>query len=336
MATRQPTSGELRHKAPLPSVCTVETCERPAYSRVKGHNGAFCRMHLCRISRNGSVESRPTAKSPLPELCTVEGCETRPHSRVTGVDGAFCYKHERLVRQGRNPLEEPRRPPLPKNCTVPGCSSAAYSRVSGFDHAFCGFHARRVFSTGTYDKDLQPSIFPSCQVEGCDKPANRKKKTICEMHFGRMLRKGSYEPREIMPRVRGGSGYWIVKNPKHPLSRKDGSVAEHRLNMFDEIGPGPHPCHWCSKTVHWRGRPALVVDHVDGDIDHNDTPNLVPSCHICNSTRTHAIAWLSRMSPRSTVGQALKAITHKRTPEAPSFLHPSNTGAPIPKNRNKR
>lgn len=275
-------------------------------------------------------------KEPLPPVCTVEGCEARPHSRVTGVDGAFCYKHERRVRLGRDPLAADRRPPLPALCTVPGCTAAAYSRAAGFDHAFCRFHARRAFSTGTYDKAMAPSIFPACRIEGCDKPANRNKKTICEKHYGRLRRNESLAGPVRMERKRGGSGYWTVKRPGHPLARKNGDVAEHRLNLFEQIGPGPHPCHWCSRTVEWRGRPVLVVDHIDGDIDSNGADNLVPSCHPCNSTRTHAILWLRRMSPRSTVAQALAAITEKRMPAAPSFLHPFNTGATMPKNRNAR
>lgn len=208
--------------------------------------------------------------------------------------------------------------------------------MTGLDGAFCHPHARRAFATGTPDPATIPSIFPLCVVDGCDKPASRSKRTICEKHYGRLRRNESLDGPVRLARRRGGSGYWTVKRPDHPLARKNGDVAEHRLALYDVIGEGPHPCHWCSRTVEWKGRPALVVDHIDGDIDRNAADNLVPSCHPCNSTRTHAVAWLRRMSPRSTVAQALAAITQKRMPDAPSFLHPFNTGAVKPKNRNAR
>jgi hypothetical protein len=208
--------------------------------------------------------------------------------------------------------------------------------VTGIDGAFCHFHARRLFSTGTYDKERFPSIFPPCQVDGCEMPASRGKRTICEKHYGRIRRNESLDGPVRLERRRGGSGYWTVKRPSHPLARKNGDVAEHRLNLFEQIGLGPHPCHWCSRMVDWKSRPVLVVDHIDGDIDRNGADNLVPSCHPCNSTRTHAIAWLRRMSPRSTVAQALAAITEKRMPDDPSFLHPAVSGGAMPKHRNKR
>lgn len=76
----------------------------------------------------------------------------------------------------------------------------------------------------------------------------------------------------------------------HPLSYVGGQVAEHRRVLFDSIGPGAHPCHWCQTEVTWQvkqynRRGNLVVDHVDGDRWNNALENLVPSCGRCNSRR---------------------------------------------------
>lgn len=66
----------------------------------------------------------------------------------------------------------------------------------------------------------------------------------------------------------------------HPLSSKNGALAEHRKVLFEKIGPGQHGCHWCGKVVEW---PIdLYADHVDSDITHNEQDNLVPSCLRCN------------------------------------------------------
>jgi hypothetical protein len=76
----------------------------------------------------------------------------------------------------------------------------------------------------------------------------------------------------------------------HPIAPPSGVVAVARLVLYDKIGPGAHPCHWCERTVRWvaggPGAPgALLVDHLDHDAT-NDTPeNLVPSCIGCNGHR---------------------------------------------------
>lgn len=78
----------------------------------------------------------------------------------------------------------------------------------------------------------------------------------------------------------------------HPLTPPSGTVAVSRLVLYDKIGPGEHPCHWCQTPVHWivGGGPAtpgsLLADHVDWDINNNAAENLVPSCNRCNAHRT--------------------------------------------------
>lgn len=92
-------------------------------------------------------------------------------------------------------------------------------------------------------------------------------------------------------------GYRIVRAPDgHPLAREDGTIREHRLVLFDAIGPGEHPCHWCGWPVSWAitYRPggtreerweALIVDHLNGDRSCNDPSNLVAADPWCNSNR---------------------------------------------------
>lgn len=85
--------------------------------------------------------------------------------------------------------------------------------------------------------------------------------------------------------------YKYVKRKYHPLSPPCGVLPEHRVVLYDAIGPGPHPCHWCQKPVDWSDQKTsegcLVVDHLDNDGLNNALDNLVPSCHHCNFVRTH-------------------------------------------------
>lgn len=83
-------------------------------------------------------------------------------------------------------------------------------------------------------------------------------------------------------KVHPSKGYVEVKKTGHPLARA-GWVAEHRMVLFDAIGPGPHLCHWCGCEVVWGKN--LHADHLDHARANNTPENLVAACGACNSTR---------------------------------------------------
>lgn len=69
----------------------------------------------------------------------------------------------------------------------------------------------------------------------------------------------------------------------HPLGGKSGMAFTHRLILWEAIGPGTHPCHWCRQPVTWMV--DLHVDHLNGNKLDNDRVNLVPTCRPCNMLR---------------------------------------------------
>ena len=85
--------------------------------------------------------------------------------------------------------------------------------------------------------------------------------------------------------------YKTKHSPGHPLLANKGLlVGTHRRVLYEKIGPGPHPCHWCKRPIDWmpgRGvvQGALLVDHLDNNSLNNTPNNLVPSCHKCNVCR---------------------------------------------------
>ncbi len=70
----------------------------------------------------------------------------------------------------------------------------------------------------------------------------------------------------------------------HPIAPASGIVAVARLNLFDKIGPGSHPCHWCGIEVSWGT--DLQADHLDEDRVNNEPDNLVAACNRCNAWRS--------------------------------------------------
>jgi hypothetical protein len=132
---------------------------------------------------------------------------------------------------------------------------------------------------------------PTCTVDGCTKPTRTRSAKLCKMHYHRQYRHGSVDrsARSASISVSHGRRYRSLHLPNHPLAGKHGKVYEHRAALYDSIGAGPQPCHWCGTTVRWtstRGdADCLQVDHLNGVGDDNRPDNLVPSCGPCNTTR---------------------------------------------------
>lgn len=132
----------------------------------------------------------------------------------------------------------------------------------------------------------------TCRIDECDRQVRSLE--LCGRHYSRLHKYG--DP------LAGATGhadkprrYRAVKASGHPLASKSGLMLVHRKILFDEIGWGPHPCHWCGVHVDWRvGRDAiksLVVDHLDHDKLNNALSNLVPSCNYCNGHRHEGDQW---------------------------------------------
>lgn len=83
-----------------------------------------------------------------------------------------------------------------------------------------------------------------------------------------------------------GDGYRRVYAPRHPLAAKDGRVLEHRKVLYDQLGPGPHPCARCGRSLEWT---QIDVDHINADPSDNRPENLQVCCAKCN--RITLVRW---------------------------------------------
>lgn len=125
----------------------------------------------------------------------------------------------------------------------------------------------------------------NCKIEGCDRPAMYAEQQVCQKHYFRFMRNGTYETvrkRRARLRYQDPAGYWKVFEPSHPLADSTGYVWEHRKIVYDCIGDDVPPCALCGKLLSWAN---AVVDHIDEVKWNNDPKNLRPLCHRCNTWR---------------------------------------------------
>lgn len=132
---------------------------------------------------------------------------------------------------------------------------------------------------------------PTCTWEACTKPARSRSAKLCPQHYHRIYRHGDANKTAnapTTPSASPGRRYRTAYAPRHALAMANGNVYVHRRVLYDILGPGEHPCHWCGVPVHWSTRGdklGLYPDHVNGLGDDNRAENLVPSCLSCNSGR---------------------------------------------------
>jgi len=164
-------------------------------------------------------------------------------------------------------------------CAVENCNSVgAYGRLGP-----CQSH---------YFAQRKSVNVPDCCVKDCDNKARDAGSDLCEKHYARLRRTGRLTLRTDRPDSVRYDGYVLAWAPGHPEAVRTGRprIYQHRMVLYDAIGPGPHGCHWCGTMLDW---PDCQPDHLDRDRSNNDPGNLVPSCAHCNSKRGTAQANLN-------------------------------------------
>lgn len=129
-----------------------------------------------------------------------------------------------------------------------------------------------------------------CVIDGCEQ--KHYGRGWCRTHYRRWWDTGSplLQPRAVPERRLNNSGYVLLRCPGHPLATSPGGRGlEHRIKVYDAIGPGTHSCHYCDVAVTWGI--DLQVDHADSDQTNNDLSNLVVCCGSCNARRANLRRW---------------------------------------------
>lgn len=124
-----------------------------------------------------------------------------------------------------------------------------------------------------------------CCVDGCDRDASYKEKQLCQMHYFRVWRNATTElvRPTAKPRIEDRRGYQFLHAPTHPLRSSGQSyVAEHRVLMYEKLGPGAMCCELCGVEMTWK---TCQIDHIDENPRNNALSNLRPLCRRCNVWR---------------------------------------------------
>ena len=128
-------------------------------------------------------------------------------------------------------------------------------------------------------------IMGDCKVEGCKKGVMYKARKLCQMHYFRFMRNGTYKlKRKRKYRQTNPAGYQLLYIPGHHLSQNGGYIYEHRKVAYDKYGDNLPDCELCGKECTWDIY-TTHIDHIDEDVTNNDPENLRPLCCACNSRR---------------------------------------------------
>ena len=193
-----------------------------------------------------------------------------------------------------------------------------------------------------------------CRVDGCERETRYKAAQLCQKHYFRLWRNGSFDlKRSRVYRVTmPGKGYQRLYEPNHPLAAKDGVVSEHRMIVFAKYGWELPGCELCGKAVDWT---TVHIDHKDRDVKNNAPDNLRPLCRVCNTFRDYpkqhtfagryAITWDGETKtpeewardPRiNLLGSTIRHRKHRGMPDYDCLFAPKITHNGSVEHKNRR
>ena len=124
-----------------------------------------------------------------------------------------------------------------------------------------------------------------CKVDGCDRDASYQAAQVCQKHYFRFMRNGTYDlKKQRKYRTQNPAGYQKLYEPDHPLAEKGGDVYEHRFIVYNHYGETLPDCEICGKPTNWE---TCHIDHIDCDVTNNNISNLRPLCNACNTRRDY-------------------------------------------------
>lgn len=128
-----------------------------------------------------------------------------------------------------------------------------------------------------------------CKVLDCSREAVYEKQQVCQKHYFRYMRYGTYDltRKKAKYRIMTPNGYYKVYEPTYTrINPHNGYVWEHRKVLYDKHGDVVPPCELCGKILTWE---TCQTDHIDEDKTNNKPDNLRPTCVSCNTNRNERV-----------------------------------------------
>lgn len=145
-----------------------------------------------------------------------------------------------------------------------------------------------------------------CKVDGCDNFSNRKAADLCEKHYMRLRRNGTFDKVQKRNKTYKHSGGYIKQySPDHPLSDCQGYVYQHRMVYFDQVSEEIASCSLCERRITWA---TVHIDHIDKNKENNTPLNLRPLCLKCNTQRDRPKEMLRRKIKTLTINGREESI----------------------------
>jgi hypothetical protein len=125
-----------------------------------------------------------------------------------------------------------------------------------------------------------------CKINKCGRDATYFQQQVCQKHYFRFMRNGSYDLpiKTNKYRVSNPAGYQKVREPDHPLANGYPYVYEHRVVLYNYLNGKISCCELCGDSITWE---SCHVDHKDCDVTNNEVSNLRATCRPCNVYRGH-------------------------------------------------
>mgnify|MGYP003651492185 CR=1 FL=1 len=125
-----------------------------------------------------------------------------------------------------------------------------------------------------------------CKVEGCERISMYKADDVCQKHYFRYMRNGTYSKvKKRAEQLAHSNGYILTHDPDHPLAQESGYIYEHRKVAYEKYGVSLPDCELCDVACDWELY-TTHIDHKDKDKSNNSPENLRPLCNSCNIGRT--------------------------------------------------
>lgn len=211
-------------------------------------------------------------KAQITVVCARDAIQEKPSEKMVGLDTGESL----MIRE--------------RKCV--GCSAGfCYPVGKGRDRMYCSEDCRQVIKQAERKRVMRS--YPKCSVDGCLQSTRSKKSSLCDSCYSRKRRTGKVEKIRHRGWYQTKAGYVLSYSQKdHPLAI-NGKVFQHRMLLYDLIGPGEHPCYWCGMLLLWG---QITVDHLNEIKHDNRHENLVVSCNKCNRLRGALMPFIRSLS----------------------------------------